>query len=100
MPRKKISLEEAYAVFEQHGLQVEVKGIASEKHQPLVEQKELFTQTYGVVASEKGERRVGRKTVRILLATQQTVASAGEAVYNSKGDLVRVDGQAVHTYGP
>jgi hypothetical protein len=96
MPRKKISLEEAYAVFEQHGLQVEISGI-QKLEEPAIPQSALFERPYGV--PEKAERKLGKHTVRITLHTQQTVTSGGEAVYDGKR-LVRIDGQSAVTYGP
>jgi hypothetical protein len=96
MPRRKISLEEAYAVFEQHGLQVEISGI-QKLEEPAIPQQSLFAQPYGV--PEKAERKVGKHTVRIVLHTQQTITSGGEAVYEGS-KLIRIDGQSAVTYGP
>lgn len=100
MPRRKISLEEAYAVFEQHNLQVEIRGI-EKPEAPLIPQSALFetapsSQPYGVATP----RRVGKHTVRIALHTKQTITSGGEAVYDVKGKLIRIDGQKVESYGP
>lgn len=100
MPRKKISLEEAYAVFEQHGLQVEISGIAKPE-EPAVPQSALFERPYGMPEKpERPERRIGRNMVRILLHTKQTITSGGNAVHDAQGKLIRIDGQESVTYGP
>ena len=99
MPRKKISLEEAYAVFEQHGLQVEISGIAKPE-EPAVPQSALFERPYGMPEKPEGAKRVGKHMVRIALHTKQTISSGGNAVYSPDGKLVRIDGQESVSYGP
>jgi hypothetical protein len=99
MPRKKISLEEAYAVFEQHGLQVEISGIAKPE-EPAVPQSALFERPYGMPEKPEGAKRVGKSMVRIALHTKQTMTSGGNAVYSPEGKLIRIDGQESVTYGP
>lgn len=104
MPRRKISIEEAYAVFEQHGLQVEVKGL--QQHEPIVQKDELFEKRRGrktgfekLIPSNQASH-VGRTNTRIFLHTKQTIATGGTAVYDAHGHLVRVDGQENRQYGP
>ena len=94
MPKRKITLDEAFAVFEQHGLQVEVKAVQqsapttplSEFLEPVVEDKPAVQQT-------------NKKTVKITLFATHTVGNGGESVVDSNGNKTVIN-SGVQTYGP
>ncbi len=94
MPRRKITLEEAFAVFEQHGLQVEVKAV--QQDQPEVP---LSSFLEPVEVSAPVPQTVSKKLIKITLFAQHTVGSGGQTVRNSKGDSDVVN-NGVETYGP
>jgi hypothetical protein len=96
MPRRKITLDEAYAVFEQHGLKVKVEAVAQQE--PLIQPEELFEKP---LQPEPLPQKVGKKTVRINLRTKQTTSSCGNPIYNSEGKVVGVQQNPVFLdYGP
>lgn len=93
MPKRKITLEEAYAVFEQHGLEVEVRGIQQQKQsEPLTAFLEGTQEPEIPIAYE------GKKTVTIPLYAPHSIGNGGETV--------TIDGQkqvinnGIETYGP
>lgn len=93
MPKKKITLEEAYAVFEQHGLEVEVRGIQQQKAvEPLSSFLEGGDEMQPPLAEE------GKKTIKITLFAAHTIGNGGE--------IVTVDGEkkvvnnGIVQYGP
>lgn len=93
MPKRKITLEEAYAVFEQHGLEVEVKGIQQQReHEPLSAFLEGESEPDTPVIDEGG------KTLKITLYAAHTVASGGEMVV--KDGAKQVVNNGIETYGP
>ncbi len=89
MPRKKITLEEAFAVFEQHGLQVKVQAV---------------TEPDIVVPSEEPIKKVhtptklGNNTVKIALYAKHSVGSGG-MMTGLKGEQ-QIEHAGVETYGP
>ena len=94
MPKRKITLDEAFAVFEQHGLQVEVKAVQqnpsttplSDFLEPVVEDKPVVQQT-------------NKKTVKITLFAAHTIGNGGEIVTDIHGNKTVVN-NGIQTYGP
>lgn len=95
MPRRKITLDEAYAVFEQHGLKVRVEAVQPEL--PIVPVDHLFEQP---APPPVKPRKIGNQLVRINLRTRQTITSGGHPILDAKGKTIAVEGQAFHEYGP
>lgn len=93
MPKKKITLEEAFAVFEQHGLEVEVKAIAPERK---VESLSAFLESDESVAIPLVQE--GPKSIKITLFAAHTVGSGGEIVIQA-GEKVIIN-NGIETYGP
>lgn len=93
MPKRKITLEEAYAVFDQHGLEVEVRGIQQSKAvEPLVS----FLENEGEI--ERPQVEEGKKTVKITLFAAHTIGNGGEIV-TSHGQT-RLINNGIIQYGP
>ena len=95
MPKRKITLEEAFAVFEQHGLQVEVKGV--EKDTPEVELS-AFLESTGEQPIQLPQP-VGKRLVKITLYAAHTIASAGESFVDKNGKEHLIN-MGVESYGP
>lgn len=93
MPKKKITLEEAFAVFEQHGLEVEVKAIAAERK---VESLSAFLEHSTELEVPLVEEN--KKTVRITLFASHSIGIAGEMIVKD-GEKMIV-GNSIETYGP
>jgi hypothetical protein len=94
MPRKKISLtditlEDAFSVFERHGLKVKVEAVESEQPNPsLADFLEKPPETPDL------PQQVSGKKVKITLHARHTIASSG-TIINKK-----VIGGTLETYGP
>ena len=94
MPKRKITLDEAFAVFEQHGLQVEVKAVQTEiASTPLSEFLEP------IVEQPKPVQQVNKKTVKITLFATHTMGSGGELTIDSNGNK-HISDNGIVTYGP
>lgn len=106
MPKRKITLEEAFAVFEQHGLQVEVKAVAVDsvdKDQPTLadflddansnKHSMDYTQ-YPPVPKQRANNRT-----QITLHAKHTVGCGGVMVVGDDGKP-HPQQQGVETYGP
>jgi hypothetical protein len=93
MPKRKITLDEAFAVFEQHGLQVEVKAVI-----PAETYKEQLADF--LVQDEIAiEPTVEHKhLVRVTLHAQHTVGSGGQMEGTGKNQHVVNNG--IQSYGP
>jgi hypothetical protein len=94
MPKKKITLEEAYAVFEQHGLEIEVKALA-----PTPQRESLTSfldvepeQPSAVIAEDK-------KTLKITLYAAHTIGNGGEIITERDGTK-HVINNGIVQYGP
>lgn len=95
MAKRKLSLEEAFAVFEQHGLQVSVKAIQSE---PPVQLSDFLEDNKEDI-TKYPPIRTGKDTVKVTLYAKHTVGSGGELVTNSDGSK-QVKNSGIQTYGP
>lgn len=94
MPKRKITLEDAYAVFEQHGLKVEVKATQSDQPRiPLSDFLEPVEQSLPVATP------AGKTNVRITLYAAHTVGNGGQITVNANGDK-SVTNNGIETYGP
>lgn len=93
MPKRKITLQEAFDVIHQHGLDVEVKGVVDDTPSPIniadsfVIEKEI---TPPVIQQ--------KKSVKITLYASHTVSCGGFMV--GKGEDKHVEGNSIETYGP
>ena len=93
MAKRKITLEEAYAIFEQHGLEVEVKAIQPVKEaEPLSAFLEQSSEASPPTAEEY------KKEVKITLYAAHTIGNGGEMVIVD-GER-RVINNGIQTYGP
>jgi len=93
MPKKKITLEEAFAVFEQHGLEVEVRGI---QQQRAAEPLSAFLEGGGEEQAPLVEE--GKKTMKITLFAAHTIGNGGEIVVENGEKKVVNNG--IVQYGP
>lgn len=94
MPKRKITLDEAFAVFEQHGLQVEVKAVSADVvNEPLsafLEQGEEIEQP---VIQESA------KHIKVTLFAAHSVGSGGEIKVMPDGSK-QVVNSGIQSYGP
>lgn len=94
MPKKKITLEEAYAVFEQHGLEIEVKALAPPP------QKESLS-SFLDIAEEQQSAVIteDKRTLKITLYAAHTIGNGGEIITENDGTKHVVNNGIVQ-YGP
>jgi hypothetical protein len=94
MPKRKITLDEAFAVFEQHGLQVEVKAICDDvENEPLT----AFLEQGDEVQPTTEE--LSTKHIKITLFSSHTIGSGGEIKLMPDGTKQAVN-NGIQTYGP
>jgi hypothetical protein len=98
MPKRKISLEEAFKVFEDAGLEVEIKGVLQQREHAhiadfLEESPVQNSNTpYGVVSNETA------KNMKITLYAKHSIASSG--TMTEKNGVKSITGNTIETYGP
>jgi hypothetical protein len=94
MPKRKITLDEAFAVFERHGLQVEVRAV---KDDTPTEQLSAFLEV------EEGEQptteELSNKWIKVTLFAAHTVGSGGSITVMPDGSR-QVINNGIQTYGP
>jgi len=100
MARKKImlediTLEDAFSVFQRHGLQVKVEGV---REQPSVVLLADFLEE-SATSTVETPKKISEKKVRITLYAQHTIASAGNIVEDNKNEK-HVKGNSIESYGP
>lgn len=94
MPRRKLTLEDAFAIFRDHNLQVEVKGIDQSPNPTLadfIEQEINPPKPQPVV--------VNKSIVEIDLYCKHSVSSGGEMTVGSDGEKT-IQHSGIQTYGP
>jgi hypothetical protein len=94
MPKRKITLAEAFDVIEQHGLQVQVSAVESRPTETLadfVEQPVTLVMDNPVYNTNKKA-----KTARVMLYATHSIGSGGSLTPNGQG----VIGETNVTYGP
>lgn len=94
MPKRKITLDEAFAVFEQHGLQVEVKAVREDEP---IEQLSAFLETGE--PSQPIAEQLSHKTIRVTLFAAHSVGNGGEMIVHKDGTKEVVN-NGIATYGP
>lgn len=94
MPKKKITLEEAFAVFEREGLKVEVKAIQPTIPQPRLED---FLETAEEV--QPTAIVLNKSLIRVTLYASHTVGNGGEIIVGADGNK-HVVNNGVVSYGP
>lgn len=94
MPKRKITLDEAFAVFEQHGLQVEVKAVRDDEP---TEQLASFLET-GDEPQPIAEQ-LSKKTIKVTLFASHSVGNGGEIIVGKDGTK-QVVNNGIATYGP
>jgi len=98
MPKKKITLQEAFDVIEQHGLQVQVSAVNNQPAATLADFTEqpvahvVTAEQHVVTANKKA------KVVKVVLHAQHTIGSGGTDIGDGKQHHVINNG--VLTYGP
>jgi hypothetical protein len=96
MPRREISLEEAFAAFEKRGLKVEVmtvEPVTPPQPDPIVDRPRA-ADTY----SNRKSVKVGESLVRVTLHARHIIGSGGSMV--GEGKSATVTGNTSQTYGP
>lgn len=96
MPKRKITLQEAFDVIEQHGLQVQVSGVNTEPVATLADFIE--TPVPHVVERPVVTSNKKAKMVKVVLHAQHTIGSGGTDIGDGKHHHVVNNG--VLTYGP
>jgi hypothetical protein len=104
MPKRKISIAEAYAAFEERGFQVEIKAVNKEPPATLADFTEPQPQPvvrggpYGVPTGNVVTANKKAKMVKVVLHAQHTIGSGGTDIGDGKQHHVVNNG--VLTYGP
>jgi len=104
MPKRKITLAEAFDVLEQHGLTVEVKQVNTTPAATLADFTEPQPQPvvrggpYGVPTGHVVTANKKAKMVKVVLHAQHTIGSGGTDIGDGKQHHVVNNG--VLTYGP
>ena len=94
MPKRKITLDEAFAVFEQHGLQVEVKAVSDERvNEPLTAFLEDTTVKPPII------EELSAKHIKITLFAAHSIGSGGSINIMPDGSKQTVN-NGIQTYGP
>ena len=96
MPKRKITLAEAFATFEQHGLQVEVKSASVE---PESDTLTLADFTHTPVPIPKVAERKSKTTMTITLHAAHSIGAGGVMV-DAGTPNQRIENAGVETYGP
>src|SRR5262249_30861889 len=97
MPKRKLTIEEAFKVFEDAGLQIEVKGILPNRPQPKLSdflEKPKEQNPY----SFRKPTKVDETHIKITLYSKHTIGTAG-SMSGTKGNM-SIDGNTVQSYGP
>lgn len=94
MPRRKITLEDAYRIFDEHGLHVEVTPAPPAI--PL-DHADLFEHPAPPVQPPVP---LARGMVRIVLHAKHSIATGGFPILDKSGKTIGVDGAGVTYYGP
>src|SRR5260221_5737566 len=101
MAKKKITLEEAFAVFEQHGLKVEVTA-AVDTTDPSAPQLADFLDTkqqMDYTQYPPVPKVISTKKTQITLHAKHSVGSGGYMVKGDDGQM-HAEQQGVESYGP
>lgn len=94
MPKRKITLDEAFAVFEQHGLQVEVKAVnESQRNEPLAAFLEQSEEAPAIA------EQLSAKHIKITLFAAHSIGSGGQITIMPDGSK-QVTNSGIQTYGP
>ena len=95
MPRRKITIEEAFSVLQQAGIQVQVKAVEPvTEDQPIDIIRKDYTTYPPTVIQEKPNSR----TVKVTLYAKHSVGSGGFSVKDDNGQHIESSGVTV--YGP
>lgn len=94
MPRRKITLEEAFSVFEEHGLKVKVEAVQQDT--PASPLADFLEETVPTVPLPQ---QLSAKRVKITLYAQHSIACGGRLVKGTDGES-HIEGNTLETYGP
>lgn len=95
MPRRKISVEQAFQVLEEAGIQVQVRSVKETIQPEKVQHPDIFKNTQ---SDKTILRKVGNTAVTVKLFAKHSIGSGGSIVVGSDGK--RVENAGVQTYGP
>jgi len=95
MPRRKISIEEAFDVLQQAGINVQVKPSVEEHIQPTP--PEVKRERKGQIFQSPVQHPLS-KTTKLTLWAKHSIGSGGSTVVNADGKSIENAG--VQTYGP
>lgn len=101
MPRRKISIEEAFSVLEQAGIQVQVKSVVDDTPVPTEQPVKLHMGPYGQTDFNNVDAAAAianRKYAKVTLYARHTVGSGGSMVATLDGKVI--EGSGVEAYGP
>lgn len=99
MPRRKITLEDAYAVFEQHGVPESAirKVVAEQQNTAQAEPLSAFLED-STAEENPVAKQVSYRKVKITLRAAHTISKGGY-LKEVNGEQV-IEGNSVETYGP
>lgn len=95
MPRKKISIEQAFQVLEDAGIQVQVKSVKEEPVPVKVQHLDIFKNKQ---PDKAVIQKVGSAAVKIKLFAKHSIGSGGFLVAGLDGR--QIENSGVQTYGP
>lgn len=95
MPRKKISIEQAFQVLEDAGIQVQVKSVKEEPVPVKVQHPDIFKNKQ---QSESIVQKINNTTAKIKLFAKHSIGSGGFLTNGPDGRQIEHAG--VQTYGP
>lgn len=94
MPRKKITIEEAYAVFEREGLKVKVESMIPET--PKARLQDFLEDSEEVIPIAEP---VGKKFIKVTLYASHSIGNGGETIVKPDGTK-EVINNGIETFGP
>lgn len=95
MPRKKISIEQAFQVLEEAGIQVQVQSVKETAAPVKVQHPDIFKNKQ---ADNPVLQKIGSNSVKLKLFAKHSIGSGGFLVAGPDGK--QIENAGVQTYGP
>lgn len=95
MPRKKISIEEAFQVLEQAGIQVQVQSVKEPVVPVKVQHPDIFKNTQ---PDKTVLHNMGNTAIKVKLFAKHSVSCGGSFTVGPDGK--QIEGAGTQTYGP
>jgi NifU-like protein involved in Fe-S cluster formation len=99
MAKRKISIDEAFKVFEEAGIPLQAKPVDVSQQLPTQIPVEDAAHTAKATQHNNVAKLTNNKLVKVTLFAKHSVGSGGTATVNADGDKV-VEHAGVQTYGP